>query len=217
MIFISTSLFATDVSNFDIKGIKLGMDVKTALPILEKACKKQNLSVNKKYSIAKDKYGLQYDYTYNCAGENNIYPHIHIGFRAGHDKKVYKIEYSFDKDYLLSLSEIHLIINKVKKKYSNPIIIGKQKSISKKDGNQVSICWGNCKKKYVNNEYWKGENCDGSSKYLIFFINSNPYGDKEYAQIGFKLYDDYLYERQERNYNKNKQKKRQEEIEKIDL
>jgi len=139
MIFISTFLFATDVSNFDIKGIKLGMSKDEVL----------NIFKNMQCSIKKDWENPNMDHTkpprsifYKCEQGKN-----YITIKLNHNNKVIYIHrYMYNKTGF----NITSIKNQILLKYGKTKFV---KKISPEYGSSYySICYGNCINK-KNDEY----------------------------------------------------------------
>jgi hypothetical protein len=199
LIIFNLSLFAINVSNFDIKGIKLGMNSKKAITIMRKYCNNIEIEEEFAYTKCSNDFNFQIDFGYN-----------HL---------VYRIHLVIYKNYMLTKKQVENILDKLLNKYGKPSMIGKQRSILKKGGILFTACWGNYEKEYIHDNYWQGINVSCSeSKYLHIYIDSNPYrkqfleykSNKGASLIELNLKDDNLYKMQNINYQR---KIKQKEIE----
>ena len=130
MVIFFTSLFATDVSNFDIKGIKLGMSKDEVLKLMPHGTKIDYFCIDDKIN---NKCKYPYEYLLNpgwLLSSNGKTCFIDLD----HNSKIYKI----DKTIKLSrFSKLEKVVKNVIKHYGKPDLIRKfQKA-------QV-LCYGGC-------------------------------------------------------------------------
>ena len=167
MVIFSTSLFATDVSNFDIKGIKLGMSEKELLNILHDIkCKNIktivfHVDANSKFPIIKKEYSCKI---------NEFKEEITIDL--DHNMNVYEIFRAIEL-------EIEPIWDKIAKntlkKYGYTKYFNKNHRI-------ISMCWGGCKIDQFGGYY----NENGQT-FIITFIK--PINHPPNGAIDIHLYD----------------------------
>jgi hypothetical protein len=179
MIFFSTSLFATDVSNFDIKGLKLGMNEKEALNILNNQikCKK----------VKFDNIHADLDYNYPIIGKHYycyIDNSIEIDFFLDHDMKVYRVT-------RVLKPKIEPNWKKLKTNILNHY--GRTKFIYE-NTHKTNMCWGSCKFYKFNHSYI---NDSHQSLSIDLFYP----GDNRYNRIDFYLIDKDL-EKSNQQYEK---------------
>ena len=130
MILLSTSLFATDVSDFDIKGIKLGMNKDEVLKLMPRGTE---------FYVSDDvAYNPNYPYIYSAYFDwkkNNGKFSFNVSFN--HKLLVYKINRNIRLD---QNADIKKVAKQVVNHYSKPDFIWKvNKHLWK-------LCWGKCKK-----------------------------------------------------------------------
>ncbi len=134
----TSSLYAVDVSNFDIKGIKLGMSKKEIINKLEDVISKNRNSYDKSWThqiikSKRDGFSLGAEYVINLNHNEKL---LNIGREI-----IFKYEPSFRK-----------IKKQLIKKYGNPDKVAKSKN--NKGDFKYELCWGNCT--VENATYWNG-------------------------------------------------------------
>ena len=152
--FINIPLYAVDVSNFDIKGIKLGMSKSKVLRKMP--CSNPSIDIWR-------------------TSNNKIY-----GGTIGCDNSNYRVQYDHN-EYVYQISKrinfniepnLHKIRNKLIRKYGNPNEETKKKTMSKSSANGkiIAFCWGDyCKVKYENNGYWKGTEIENWTNKIQYY------------------------------------------------
>ena len=172
----SSSLYAVDVSNFDIKGIKLGMSKSEVLKRMP--CKQPAIQIEK---LRNGKISEIY---IRC-------PKNRFQVILNHKMNVYSVSMSID---FTTEPNFRKIKNKVFAKYGNPTQQAKQKVIELGEGKRVVYCWGKyCQISRQNNGVWKGTKISNSIKYKSLRIEYINYDIKnvELNQLEFNLFDSY--------------------------
>jgi hypothetical protein len=192
---VATSLFATDVSNFDIKGIKLGMSKEATLKRLPHG------TIFRVFSdiAGNPNYPYEYDANYIKKGEEHK-DFLAFGVTFGHTLQAYEIHRNIGLDYNANINKI---MQQVILRYGKPDFFWKRSD------SDVALCWGNCYKgKY---HYQATEN----GKILYIQINTD---DNPLLQV--ELEDDKLYNENVK-YEEKLHKKAKDELEnkasKVDL
>ena len=173
MVLLVTSLFATDVSNFDIKGIKLGMNVDNVYKLFHiKPSHDYKTYVNNNRN-----YLLHGFYDIKLKKNSNIEDRFsEISYR--YDKKIYYISRAVTYYTPVDYKKIEAA---VKKKYGIP------DKTSRLHGSDYYMCWGTCKKeKYGSFSYDKGK-----SLIILFHEKGwkNKDGTRVYLDVDFNLQD----------------------------
>ena len=139
----SSSLYAVDVSKFDIKGIKLGMSEKQ---ILKKMPCSNPIRDLEEYS-----FGISGSHLV-CGKYSESESYMSVTF--DHNKKAYSIFMNIPFNVDPNLQKIK---NKFIKKYGNfyeAIENTTYKSLA--NGYVKRFCWGSCRKYKFDNGVWKG-------------------------------------------------------------
>ncbi len=130
MIVFSVSLFATDVSNFDIKGIKLGMSKDEVLKLMPKGTKFYVSDV-----VAYDSnYPYEYSAYFDWKKSNGRFSFV-VTF--DHQLLAYEINRNIR---LKKNADIHRVTQQVINHYGKPDFVWK---VNK---HLYRLCWGKCKK-----------------------------------------------------------------------
>lgn len=137
MVVFVVSLFATDVSNFDIKGIKLGMSKNEVLKLMPKGTK------FRKWDCIDDSDKCAYPYNYNAFYKNNTES---FDIYLTQDIFVY---YVLRQVKLRQYANAEKIIQKLTQRYGKPDAVWNHGSIKK-------LCWGGCYKGKYQFEPKKG-------------------------------------------------------------
>ncbi len=178
---LTSCVWAKDIKDFDIKGIKLGMSLTQVKKELNKFCPNFKLSKFKDQSKQ-----------INC-DINNDYIIIHMGY----NNKIYHISRTINNDYCFTDKDTQLIKSKFLSKY------GKSTTSSNKNNKSFSYCWGiDCT---VRDKVALPHDYKNMHPYLIteIFIYSSSMNKTD---ISFELYDASLKSQQEYDY-KNSLKK----------
>jgi len=178
----SSSLYAVDVSNFDIKGIKLGMSEKQVLKKMPCSNPIKNLD---KYS-----FGISGSYL-TCGKYSESKSFMSVTF--DHNQKAYSIHMDILFDANPNLQKIK---NKFVKKYGNFYeAIENPTYKNPANGYVKRFCWGSCRKYKIDDGAWKGykfrrvENKQSQLliKYENFSYKSNYYNHLEFTLIDSRL------------------------------
>ncbi|MCI5118622.1 MAG: hypothetical protein D3913_11840 [Candidatus Electrothrix sp. LOE1_4_5] len=198
-------VYAADVSNFDIKGIKLGESYSKVKGILPCRNTKTDRIGNKEWIFqvvcGKTKIGIGFLVTFD-------YKQTVFIVRRN---KVFSVEPNLQK-----------IEKQLYSKYGKPSVTGLSKPAYKNEINEgysKSYCWGSCSRLNKDEEYWKGSEVrGGSGKSLTVqyqsFSKTYPDGDPSYS-ISFVLEDSAAYEAdskwRESEHNRYKKKLKESE------
>jgi hypothetical protein len=198
MLLINIPLSAVDVSNFDIKGIKLGMSKSQVL-------KKMPCS-NPEINIERLRSGKISNTYIKCSSN-------YFQATLDHNNYVYSVSMSIDFNTEPNFKKIK---NKILKKYKRPNKNPKMKVITRGSGERVAFCWGkDCRTSVMNNGVWKGREISNYIKgkslqieYINYYIKGN------HNELRFELVDanrknnDYKWsENQETLYNRQQKEK----------
>ena len=199
MIVLSVSLFATDVSNFDIKGIKLGMSKNEVLKLMPKGTIFRTFS-----NIANNP---NYPYEYDA----------YFDWKKSHDQFYFGVDFDHQLNAYEIIRNVKLNENANMKKVSQQVInrYGNPDFTWKSDVNQREhweFCWGKC----IRNKY--GFYANENEKVLIIEITKD-YRNEHYL-LETRLYNDKLKDMNIK-YEKSMYKKAKNELEekasKVDL
>ena len=165
----SSSLYAVDVSNFDIKDIKLGMG--------------KNIIVNKLADTTSKNVNI-----YGRSWTYQIIKNSRDGFSLGaeyvinldHNEKSFSIAREIIFKYEPNFNKIK---KQLIKKYGKPDNIAESKN--NKGDFEYQLCWGDCTVK--NATYWKGNVIWGHEK--SFIITYRKYSEKNTFYMLFELVD----------------------------
>jgi len=155
----SSSLYAVDVSSFDIKGIKLGMSKNEVL--------KRMPCDNPKIDFTKTSNNTISSGMLNCYNGHFIVVYDHNNYVYQISKKI-----TFNTE-----PNLNKIKNKLIKRYGKPNKSTKKHTMSKNSarGKIIAFCWGSyCKVKYENTKYWKGseiENWTNRLQLTVEYLN----------------------------------------------
>jgi len=123
----SVSLFATDVSNFDIKGIKLGMSKDEVLKKMPNSAK----FIVDDYIAENPNYPYKYQIFYKT---NTQY----FGVEFDYKLNAYKIERNMQ---ISNNASMHKVVEQITNHYGQPDYTWK---INEHDYKEWKLCWGNC-------------------------------------------------------------------------
>ena len=174
MIVFSVSLFATDISNFDIKGIKLGMSKDRVFKLFHVKPYIENYVNNNR------NYLLDGGYSFKLKKNRNIEDVFsEIDYR--YDKKIYSV---LRMIYYYTPVDAKKIEETVKEKYGNP-----DKTF--RINGEYQMCWGTCKK----NKYGFSMDDAEGKNFMVFFKEKGWENDgtRCYLQVTFFLYDRDMY------------------------
>ncbi|MBS9778965.1 MAG: hypothetical protein KGV58_01495 [Campylobacteraceae bacterium] len=182
---LASGVWAKDVKDFDIKGIKLGMSLTQVKNILRKSYPNITLRIDK----SKDYYSKVIEY--DTKKELLI-------IQLGYNSQVYSISRVLRTGYLFNDKEIDNTKNKILKKYGKPTV----SAISINNSNNAHVyefCWSNECKKVSNddNEYWSGNSIitsDSKKAYFLAKISNDFYVASSSSTTGldFELRDNSL-------------------------
>jgi len=170
----SVSLFATDVSNFDIKGIKLGMNKDRVSKLFHvKPYIESYVNDNRNYL-------LDGAYSFKLKKNRNI-EDVFSEIEYRYDKEIYSVLRIIYYSTPVDANKIEEI---VKEKYGTP-----DKTFRRND--EYQMCWGTCKK----NKYgFLMDDAEGKN-FMAFFKEKGWENDGKrcYLQVTFFLYDKDAY------------------------
>lgn len=149
----SSSLYAINISNFDIKSLNLGKtynQIKSKMPC--------NFKLDTQTA-----YKYTYKWQLTC-DENNDLLVVHLAHGG-------KVKYISRKKTFTTKVNFNKIRKKLFEKYGEPTLKGYQK-FHEDGGFKYSFCWGSCTKEYINNKYWQG-----------YSAKSDSSGDKSFEII----------------------------------
>jgi len=194
LITFSSSVFAVDVSNFDIKGVKLNDKYSNIkFPVNCDSPKSNNIGNNRwKYQVV-------------CGGGSGIQMGRELVFNFTHDEIVWSI-------YREKVFSVKPNFQKIEKqlfvKYGNPTSTGVLKSSYKNPNNIISksFCWGACKKEHDNDGHFKGSTVYGSkgkSLVVTYHEKNDTYSiwfglkdtvledaDSQWARVEYKIFEE---------------------------
>jgi hypothetical protein len=170
----SSSLYAVDISKFDIKGIKLGMSKSEVL-------KKMPCS-NPEIHAEKLRNGKIVEIYIRCKENSFLVVLDHKNYVYLVSMLInFKTEPNFQK-----------IKNKVFNKYGKPTRQANQKVISRGKGERIVYCWGkHCQVSKQNNGVWKGTKISNYPDYKSLLIDYVNYDIEsvELNRLNFNLLD----------------------------
>ena len=192
LILFSEPLCAVDVSQFDIKGIKLGMSKSEVL--------KRMPCNNPENYIDKLDNGTIYSYHLQCRKDKGLSNDFYTIIDFDHNG----ISYSITKMIPYKLKPNYTaIIKKIIKKYGNPTAKTNQTPASnnyRNIGYYKTFCWGDCRVAKVNMQGWKGTEI-GKIKNIQLRVNihnmkykGSNYQSNDYS-FKFILEDPVRYQR----------------------
>ena len=175
MIVLSVSIFATDVSNFDIKGIRLGMSKDRVSKLFHVKPYIEN------YVNDNRNYLLNGGYSFKLKNNRNI-EDTFSGIDYRYDKKIYDVLRFI---YYYTPVDANKIEKAVKEKYGTPDKIFRR-------NNEYQMCWGTCKK---DKSGFLMDEAEGKN-FMVFFKEKGwerDDGTHCYLQVTFFLYDRDMY------------------------
>jgi len=175
LIIFSLSLFAVDVSNFDIKGIKLGMSKSEVLKKMP--CNNPdilNVKLNKKI--------IETDIT--CKNTNFQVELDHYGY----------VYYVFKGFFFETEPKFSKLKSKILSKYNQPNKVAEDKLITEGGGKAIEFCWGrDCRSSTItNNRYRRGANIRKGikGKYLLITYKNEYFNSGHINSLWIDLEDE---------------------------
>ncbi|WP_457743953.1 hypothetical protein [Sulfurimonas sp.] len=172
MILLSTSLFATDVSNFDIKGIKLGMSKDEVLKLMPHGIKFGSNCVDDKC-----KYPYEYYANYHWDQSNGK---IYFNIDFDHNIKAYDIVRTIK---LTRHAKIEKVAKNIINHYGKPDLIRKFRQI------QV-LCYGQCSVSKEADIAYSVSAKNNAKAFVVVIDMRKNIRENDVKILSMKLYDD---------------------------